>query len=172
MRVQWKTLFKKVTLDSDTFPYGMRFYDGAMGSGKTLSMLNDTFELLKQYDNVFLASNVIINKPNINYYYFQTIPELIKLLEIGQTHKHAIIIIDEALSYFAENGGIDPALMSSITQTRKSRMLIMLATQKFKRLNNRLRDFSLERYSIETFVNNSDIGQFRVKNLVICCLIF
>ena len=34
--------------------------------------------------------------------------------------------------------------MNKITQNRKCRRFMMLATQKFKRVNNRLRDFSLE----------------------------
>ncbi len=152
MIIYWKTLFKKHTKDSDDFPFGIRFYDSAQGGGKTLSMVFDAIELKKRYPDMFLISNVII-KDFENLEAFDTVDELIALLEKSQNHKHTLVIIDEALTYFAENGGIDPALMNKITQNRKCRRFIMLATQKFKRVNNRLRDFSLETVKCCHFLN-------------------
>lgn len=152
MIIYWKTLFKKHTKDSDDFPFGIRFYDSEQGGGKTLSMVFDATELKKKYPDMFLISNVII-KDFENMETFDTVDELIALLEKSQTHKHTLVIIDEALTYFAENGGIDPALMNKITQNRKCRRFIMLATQKFKRVNNRLRDFSLETVKCCHFLN-------------------
>ena len=144
MKIQWATLFKKCTLDEDTFPFGIRFYDAPMGGGKTLSMLNDTFELVRKYHDVHIFSNVLIHRDDLDIVYYNTTSELIACLEQATKYKHSIVIIDEGLSYFAENGGIDPALMSSITQTRKNRIFILISSQKFKRINNRIRDFSLE----------------------------
>lgn len=144
MKIRWGTFVKKVSLDKDKFPFGLRFYDGVQGAGKTLSMLADTYELLKVYPDLLIISNVKINKEGVNYYLFGSIDELIQLLEKSQKVKHTVVIIDEGLTYFAENGGINPALMSAITQNRKCRRLIMVSSQKFKRLNNRIRDFSLE----------------------------
>lgn len=143
MKIYWRTLLKHFEKDPDTFPFGIRFYDAVQGGGKTLSMVFDAIQLKKQFPDMLLISNVIIRDlPNqIN---FDTVDELIQALESSQKHKHTLVIIDEALTYFAENGGIDPALMNKITQNRKCRRFIMLATQKFKRVNNRLRDFSLE----------------------------
>ena len=143
MKLYWKTFFKKHTKDPDDFPFGIRFYDAAQGGGKTLSMVFDAIELKKLYPDMKLITNVIINDFE-DMEVFDTVEELIVLLERSQNNKHTLVIIDEALTYFAENGGIDPALMNKITQNRKCRRFIMLATQKFKRINNRLRDFSLE----------------------------
>lgn len=143
MRIDWRSFFKKYNRDEDDFPFGIRFYDAAQGGGKTLSMVHDALELKKEFPDMITISNVII-KDLPSQKNFDTVDELIGLLELTQENKHTLVIIDEALTYFAENGGIDPALMNKITQNRKCRRFMMLATQKFKRVNNRLRDFSLE----------------------------
>ena len=143
MKIDWRSFTKKYTSDKDHFPFGIRFYDSPQGGGKTLSMVHDALELKRLYPDMVIISNVIIkNLPDVKI--FDTVDELISLLEDSQKSKHTLVIIDEALTYFAENGGIDPALMNKITQNRKCRRFMMLATQKFKRVNNRLRDFSLE----------------------------
>lgn len=152
MRLYWKTLWKKHTPDPDQFPFGIRFYDAVQGGGKTLSMVFDAIELKRQYPDMHLITNVHINDFE-DMETFETVEELIRLLECSQENKHTLVIIDEALTYFAENGGIDPALMNKITQNRKCRRFVMLATQKFKRVNNRLRDFSLETVRCCHFLN-------------------
>ena len=143
MKIDWRSFTKKYSKDEDGFPFGIRFYDAVQGGGKTLSMVHDAIELKKQYPDMITISNVII-KDLPSQKNFDNVDELISLLEESQNYKHTLVIIDEALTYFAENGGIDPALMNKITQNRKCRRFMMLATQKFKRINNRLRDFSLE----------------------------
>lgn len=158
MRVYWKTFLKHHTKEADTFPFGIRFYDAPQGGGKTLSMVFDAITLKNEFPDMKLISNVNINEFE-DAYYFETVDELINLLNKSQNFKHTLVIIDEALTYFAENGGIDPALMNKLTQNRKCRRFIMLATQKFKRVNNRLRDFSLET------VKCSHIGHFQINSV-------
>ena len=143
MIIDWRSFRNKYTKDPDDFPFGIRFYDAAQGGGKTLSMVHDALFLKQKFPDMLTISNVII-KGLGGQKNFDSVDELIYLLEASQEHKHTLVIIDEALTYFAENGGIDPALMNKITQNRKCRRFMMLATQKFKRVNNRLRDFSLE----------------------------
>lgn len=150
MRIDWRSFTKKFEKEKDLFPFGIRFYDSPQGGGKTLSMVHDALELKNHYPDMITISNVIIKNLK-SQWNFETVDELILLLEKSQEHNHTLVIIDEALTYFAENGGIDPALMNKITQNRKCRRFIMLATQKFKRINNRLRDFSLETVSCRNF---------------------
>lgn len=150
MRIDWRSFKKKFQKDPDTFPFGIRFYDAAQGGGKTLSMVHDALQLKEKYPDMLTISNVIIKNLG-GQKNFDTVDELIELLELSQEHNHTLVIIDEALTYFAENGGIDPALMNKITQNRKCRRFMMLATQKFKRVNNRLRDFSLETVKCTNF---------------------
>lgn len=142
MKIYWGTLFKKCDKDYDKFPFGIWFFDGKQGSGKTLSCVFLALQYKKKYEELRLISNVEI-KGWKDAEYFSTPAELVEILNGNSDNKHTLVIIDEALSYFAENGGIDPALMSEITQNRKQRRLMFIATQKFKRVNNRLRDFSM-----------------------------
>lgn len=147
MRIDFPTFAKRYTPDKDKFPFGMRLYLGEQGCGKTLSMIYDMKKIYNSFDDVSIVSNVKLNLPHdITYQYFTDVIGLIQSLDFveKQSLKHVVVIIDEGLTYFAENGGIDPALMSKITQNRKNRRFMMISTQKFERLNNRLRDFSLE----------------------------
>lgn len=161
MRIDWRSFTKKFVKDPDTFPFGMVFYDGVMGSGKSLTMVHDALDICKKYDDVLLISNIEFKVPTgaKEVIYFQSVDELIKALEYSQNTKHTWVIIDEALSYFAENGGIDPALMNKITQSRSCRRLICLGSQQFKRVNNRLRDFSMQTIQCNNF------GRFQINSV-------
>ena len=131
--------------DKDKFPFGIWIYEGAQGSGKTLSMVYDLKKYLAEFPDIFVLSNVklfIDGLSSADIRYFSTVDELLELLPDTALAKHSVVILDEGLSYFAENGGINPALMSSITQNRKARRLFMVSCQKYSRLNNRLRDFA------------------------------
>lgn len=158
MRIYWGTLLKKCDKDKDNFPFGITFYDAPQGGGKSLSMTFDALELKRKYKDLHLISNLII-KDWENAQYFNNPAELVQILNNSENYKHTLVIIDEALTYFAENGGIDPGLMSEITQNRKQRRLMFIATQKFKRTNNRLRDFSLKT------VKCSHLGNFQINTV-------
>ena len=142
MKIDWRSFRYRFIKDKDTFPFSIRFYDAPQGGGKTLSMVHDVLELKKAFPDTQIFSNVKILCSDVHLY--SSIDDLIEVFKITGQIKHSIILIDEALSYFAENGGIDPAIMSEVTQSRKCRRFIMISTQKFSRVNNRLRDFSLE----------------------------
>ena len=159
MKIDFKSFFKKYVKDPDPFPFGMVFYDGYMGSGKSLTMVHDAIDICNKFDDVLLISNIRFKTPIAarEIIYFESVDELIKALEYSQNTKHTWVIIDEALSYFAENGGIDPALMNKITQSRSCRRLICLGSQEFKRVNNRLRDFSMQSVLCRNF------GRFQIN---------
>lgn len=161
MKIDWRSFTKKFIKDPDSFPFGMVFYDGVMGSGKSLTMVHDALEICKKYDDVLLISNIEfkVKTGAKEVIYFQTVDELITALEYSQNLKHTWVIIDEALTYFAENGGIDPALMNKITQSRSCRRLICLGSQQFKRVNNRLRDFSMQTIQCRNF------GRFQINSV-------
>lgn len=156
MKIDWKSFVKKYTVDKDKFPFGIRIYDGVQGSGKSLSMIYDMREIYNAFDDVTIITNIDLNLPEgVEYTYYESVQGLIDAITEVEVLKkrHVIVIIDEGLTYFAENGGIDPALMNKITQNRKNRRFIMISTQKFTRLNNRLRDFSLETVQCGHFAN-------------------
>lgn len=156
MRIDFPTFIKRYTPDKDKFPFGMRLYLGEQGSGKSLTMIYDLRKIYNQFGDVSIISNIKLNLPaDVDYQYYNDVQGLIDCIDYveQQRIKHVLILIDEGLTYFAENGGIDPALMSKITQNRKNRRLMMISTQKFERLNNRLRDFSLESVDCRHFGN-------------------
>lgn len=156
MKIDWNSFVKKYTVDKDKFPFGIRLYDGAQGEGKTLSMVYDMREIYNAFDDVTLITNIDLNLPEgVEYIYYESVDGLIDAMaEVeDEGKKHVIVMIDEGLTYFAENGGIDPALMHKITQNRKNRRFVMISVQKFTRLNNRLRDFSLETVQCGHFGN-------------------
>ena len=147
MKIDWPTFIKRRTPDRDKFPFGIRIYDAPQGMGKSLSMCYDMRKIYNAFDDVSIVSNIKLNLPkNITYQFYNDVEGLIQCLDYVEQQglRHVLVLIDEGLTYFAENGGIDPALMSKITQNRKNRRFIMISTQKFTRLNNRLRDFSME----------------------------
>lgn len=161
MRLDIKSFFKKYVKDPDSFPFGMVFYDGVMGSGKSLTMVKDCIDICKNYQDVLVISNIEFKVPigAREIIYFESVDELLTALEYSQNTKHTWVIIDEALTYFAENGGIDPALMNKITQSRSCRRLICLGSQSFKRVNNRLRDFSM------MTIQCNNIGRIQVNSV-------
>lgn len=161
MQIDWRSFTKKYVKDPDKFPFGMVFYDGVMGSGKSLTMVHDALEICKKFDDVLLISNIEfkVETGAREVIYFETVDELIRALQYSQYRKHTWVIIDEALSYFAENGGIDPALMNKISQSRSCRRLICLGSQIFKRVNNRLRDFSMQTIKCYNF------GRFQINSV-------
>lgn len=104
MKIYWGTLFKKCDRDLDKFPFGIWFFDGKQGSGKTLSCVFLALKFKEKYSDLHLISNVDVKGfPNAEY--FSTPKELVEILNGNSNHKHTLVIIDEALSYFAENGG-------------------------------------------------------------------
>lgn len=154
MKIDLPTFLKHYTAETDKFPFGIRLYDAYFGGGKTLSMIYDMRKIYNEYNDTHIISNIKLNLPeSVDYEYFNDPDTLIAILNRVQSEnrKHVLVMIDEGLSYFAENGGIDPALMNSITQSRKNRTFIMISVQKFKRLNNRLRDFSKETVQCTNF---------------------
>lgn len=160
-KIDYPSFAKKYTSDPDKFPFGIRIYVGAQGEGKTLSMIHDLRDIYNTFDDCYIVSNIKLNIP-VDYTFFIGIDGLVNALDdIEKNHlKHVIILLDEGLTYFAENGGIDPALMSKITQNRKNRRFFMISTQQFTRLNNRIRDFSTESVLCSHFMN-IQINQIR-----------
>lgn len=164
MRVDFKTLVKPVTNNKDKFPFGIRLYCAYMGGGKTLSMIYDTYNLLEKYDDLYIISNIKFKNIK-NVQYFQSVDDLLKLIDVNKKNKHVLVLIDEGLSYFAENGGIDPALLSSITHSRKNKFYFCISTQIYVRINNRLRDFANETVMCKN-VKNLQVNVVRDESTV------
>lgn len=154
MKIYWRTLFRKRDRDKDKFPFGVRFYEAYMGEGKSLSSVFDAFQLAYAYPDMLLFSNLKIKDFPCKQVNFSTKEELYNFLLLIDAdkinYKHILILIDEALPYFSENQGLNVGVISALTNLRKNRVCMFLNTQKFTRVNNRIRDFSKETVKCNT----------------------
>ena len=156
---------RKRDRDKDKFPFGVRFYEAYMGEGKSLSSVFDAFQLAYAYPDMLLFSNLRIKDFPSDQINFSTKEELYNfLMEIDAdnvNYKHILILIDEALPYFSENQGLSVGTISALTNLRKNKVCIFLNTQKFTRVNNRIRDFSKETVKCGTLFGIFQYNQVR-----------
>lgn len=154
MKIYWRTLFRKRDKDKDKFPFGVRFYEAYMGEGKSLSSVFDAFQLAYSFPDMLLFSNLKIKDFPTDQINFSSKEELYNfLMQIDEdkvNYKHILILIDEALPYFSENQGLSVGTISALTNLRKNKVCMFLNTQKFTRVNNRIRDFSKETVKCST----------------------
>lgn len=148
MKIYWRTLFRKRNRDKDKFPFGVRFYEAYMGEGKSLSSVFDSFQLAYEFPDLLLFSNLKIKDypaKQINFSTKEQLYDFLMQIDNGNIeYKHILILIDEALPYFSENQGLSVGTISALTNLRKNKVCMFLNTQKFVRVNNRIRDFSKE----------------------------
>lgn len=165
MKIFWRTFFRKRDRDKDKFPFGVRFYEAYMGEGKSLSSVFDAFQLAYSYPDMLLFSNLKIRDFPAKQVNFSTKEELYNFLmlidEDKINYKHILILIDEALPYFSENQGLSVGTISALTNLRKNKVCMFLNTQKFVRVNNRIRDFSKETVKCSTLFGIFQYNQVR-----------
>lgn len=165
MKIYLRTFFRKRDRDKDKFPFGVRFYEAYMGEGKSISSVFDAFQLAYSYPDLLLFSNLKIKDYPAKQVNFSTKEELYNFLmlidEDKINYKHILILIDEALPYFSENQGLSVGTISALTNLRKNRVCMFLNTQKFVRVNNRIRDFSKETVKCSTLFGIFQYNQVR-----------
>lgn len=154
MKIYWRTFLRKRDREKDHFPFGVRFYEAYMGEGKSLSSVWDAFQLAYEFPDMLLFSNLKIKDFPTKQINFSTKYELYNfLIQIDNDEvkfKHILILIDEALPYFSENQGLSVGTITALTNLRKNKVCMFLNTQKFTRVNNRIRDFSKETVKCST----------------------
>lgn len=165
MKIYWRTLFRKRDKEKDKFPFGVRFYEAYMGEGKSLSSVFDAFQLAYAYPDMLLFSNLKIKDFPAAQINFSSKEDLYNfLMQIDNDEikfKHILILIDEALPYFSENQGLSVGTISALTNLRKNKVCMFLNTQKFTRVNNRIRDFSKETVKCSTIFGFLQYNQVR-----------
>jgi hypothetical protein len=136
-------------------PYGLFFYTGLPGTGKTIFLTRDLYLLRKKY-----GSSILIGT-NYNFKYqdfeVKNFTDIIKLRD-----KPTVIGYDEIQNDFdARNWEkLDSAFSERITQSRKLNGLMILATaQKFSFVDRRLRQLTHLVYECRTFKNRLTIAK-------------
>lgn len=134
----WKIKDKKST-DKTVFPYyGVTYYAGPQGCGKTMSMVHDLEQYRKDYPLVKIYTNFGYNNETaaLNDIYDLINPELYN----GE--QGTIFVLDEIQNEFAAStsSNFPPNILQTITQLRKQKILVLCTTQVFTRVSKPLRE--------------------------------
>lgn len=123
---------------NDGFPYaGMWIFSGQQGSGKTLLMMHMVKQIVEQYPDVLIVSNIsIYGIPSIPY----TGIEDFEKYKNGP--KGVIFVIDEIHILFnaLESAKMPLSTMQVWAQNRKNRRLILGTSQRFNRVAKGVRE--------------------------------
>ena len=158
MKIDYKSFTKKfVRPRGKQFPTGSRVYKGYQGSGKTLSMVHDVFELQKEFPNCFVFSNIKIKGLN-NYFYIENDSELNSALEFQNGSNGVIILLDEAHLFFNKKTGISLDVLTAISQQRKDRRRLVFSSQIWEEL-----DVSLRKQVKEVVSCRCLLGKFQIN---------
>lgn len=124
------------------YPCGMVVFTGPQGSGKTLSAVLYVENLMKQYDNAILVTNVfLMNYPvdNERVFWFSDNDDFKKY---NNDQKGVIYFIDEIQLYLnsLQSKNINLEVVTEISQQRKQRKHIVCTSQVFGRMAKPLRE--------------------------------
>lgn len=126
--------FKK----SDEFPYsGLWVFTGAQGNGKTLLLMHILREMLQEYPQAIVVSNIAIyGIPSFSY-------SGINDFDKFHNGKDGIIfVIDEIQTLYTSivNEKLPPEMIEVWSQNRKNRRVILGTSQRFSRIAKPLRE--------------------------------
>lgn len=123
-------------------PDGLLVFTGPQGSGKTLSAVKYTINLMNEYKKAILVTNIDIKSlpvDNNRIFRFNNNDDLSRY---NNDKLGVIFLIDEIQLYFnsLDSKNIDPQVMVQISQQRKQRKHIVCTSQVFGRLAKPLRE--------------------------------
>lgn len=131
--------FRKNKKNDDMFPYyGMHFYCGRQGSGKTYSMTHELEEIRKKYPKVKIYTNY--------GYKYQTMPiydiSMLKNEKYYNGEDGVIFAIDEIQNLYQSSNinNVPPDVLGVVTQLRKQKVYIVCTSQVFTRVSKPLRE--------------------------------
>lgn len=161
MRIDWRTFKQKWHKPKpNQFPTGSRVYKGYQGSGKTLSMVKYAQDIVKQYPNCAIFSNIrLYGFEDLNYsqnyddesetYFYERTSGNYMFIHDDQVLRHALqfrngtdgvlVLLDEAHLYFNKKTGISLDVLTAISQQRKDRKKLVFSSQIWEELDISLR---------------------------------
>lgn len=161
MIVHWQTFKEHWTKPKKgQFPTGSRVYKGFQGSGKTLSMVMYVRDILDQFPDCVVFSNIRLygleqlvyhqdyDEKDKAYYYTRDFGNY-QFIHDDELLKHALlfrngemgvlVLLDEAHLYFNKKSGISLDVLTAISQQRKDRKKIVFSSQIWEELDISLR---------------------------------
>lgn len=158
MRVDWKSFKKHYTKPKNNlFPVGSRVYIGRQGKGKTLSMVDYTHRLIKQYPKMRVFSNVILY--DVEYKFLVDDEDVSLALGYQNGSDGVLVLLDEAHLMFNSKNGIPIDVLSAISQQRKDRRRIVFSSQIWNEL-----DISV-RKQVQEVVQCRNIGNIQINTI-------
>lgn len=124
------------------YPSGFICFVGSQGSGKTLTAVGYTYNLLRLYPKCKLITNIDFTDypiDNVRVFRFEQADDLLKY---KNGFEGVIFFIDEIHLYLGSQKGannINPEVLQAICQQRKQRIHIISTSQYFAQLNINLR---------------------------------
>ena len=136
---------RRLGSEKNVFPYlGLWLFTGSQGSGKTLMAMHCVSDIIRQYPEAMIVSN-------INIYGLNAIPYR-GIKDFDKYHngdKGIIFLIDEIHTLFSslESAKMPVSTLTVWSQNRKNRRLILGTTQRFTRAAKGLREQTTWHYS-------------------------
>lgn len=131
--------FRKNKKNDDMFPYyGMHFYCGRQGSGKTYSMTYELEQIRKKYPKAKIYTNY--------GYKYQTMPiydiSMLKNEKYYNDIDGVVFAIDEIQNLYQSSNinNVPPDVLGVVTQLRKQKVYIVCTSQVFTRVSKPLRE--------------------------------
>ena len=131
--------YRKNKQNDEKFPfYGIHYYCGRQGSGKTFSMTYELEQIRRKYPNCKIYTNY--------GYKYQTMPiydiSMLKNEKYYNGNDGVVFAIDEIQNLYQSSNvnNVPPEILSVVTQLRKQKVYIVCTSQVFTRVSKPLRE--------------------------------
>lgn len=167
-----KNIFKQMKYQHDFYktnptyfyPDGLVIFCGPQGSGKTMSAVNYTYNLLTMYPKCKLVTNIELTDYPVDFIRVFPFNEAKDLKRYKNGKEGVIFLIDEIQLYFNSLGSknIDMDVMTQISQQRKQRIHIVATSQVFGRMAKPLR----EQFDVVVYCQKRFFGYLQKNSLI------
>ena len=131
--------YRKNKKDDGLFPYyGMHFYCGRQGSGKTYSMTHELERIRKKYPKCKIYTNYGYKYQNLPIYNISMLTDE----KYYNGSDGVVFAIDEIQNLYQSSNinNVPPDILGVVTQLRKQKVYIVCTSQVFTRVSKPLRE--------------------------------
>lgn len=125
--------------------YGLKVYFGAMGSGKTLSLVREVYDLVQKYPNIAILSNLKLNFKADYMYNFETMNEFFDAYVacVKNDKPDGIVIVIDEIQLFIEKliQSRNLRLLTILSQCRKLHTYVIGTSQLYNKVDKDIRDY-------------------------------